>query len=791
MSGTQGGLPRFQGEQRVRQLQVIAAPAPTGLLAAAQNLDRLGRVFGQEAEEAQVATREREAQTMSLRDEQGNLVDPGPLDVTRRPDRAFMRVFEGRILDEQGVRARDRAVELRQQSGGDPERFRAAMDGDISARVAELPAALRPRAEAVWRQVGTQHFQSMALQQVERGERMSERAFAAHLGVLRDEAEALSLNGQAGTPEFQQRMTAIEETIQRGIASGYLNADLAEITRRQVNASTAANGFAGQAERIARTQGPEAAVRWVEDNLTRPEVAAAGSGDLNAARARANVRISLVRAEAEQERGAINAQVDNVFRSVTQGAQVPAATLESWARRADAARLPQDAARLRALGTVQGEATAWTNTPYPELQRLLVEASAAPPEDGATAVRLDLLRRVATQRLATLERDPAGFAATQPGVRAAQRAVAEGRGTMAEVVAAADAVQAENGVPDFARRVLPQAEAQRIRAIADRGDNVATARALTEVFQAYGPDQRWRVWHDLTRGGGLPENLRPVMLFIATGQNGPLNTFLNAAAQGKEALQRMAGAQAQGVTDRLASNSALTEFRRTQSGFGFDASLMRDVQEAVGTLAMHYAGTGVDASTAVERAVSQVVQPMGSVISEDRIALRVPAGVNVAPGDVRMALLRASTPASLSRIAFDLSDSGISPALPEDQRQAQFRASLAQFGQWRTGQDGRSAHLMDNRGRPVFTADGRPVTIGFDEATPANMAAVNFRVMQPPTRALPSATPAMRALVDEIAAARGEAIDTLSGADLTRRLNELSADFRRRAPAAARSDGTR
>jgi hypothetical protein len=263
MSGTQGGLPRFQGEQRVRQLQVIAAPAPTGLLAAAQNLDRLGRVFGQEAEEAQVATREREAQTMSLRDEQGNLVDPGPLDVTRRPDRAFMRVFEGRILDEQGVRARDRAVELRQQSGGDPERFRAAMDGDISARVAELPEALRPRAEAVWRQVGTQHFQSMALQRVERGERMSERAFFANLGILGDEAQMLAFNNQAGTPDFQRRMADLEETIQRGIASGYLDADLADITRRRVNASTAAHGFGGQARRWAAEHGPEEASRRV------------------------------------------------------------------------------------------------------------------------------------------------------------------------------------------------------------------------------------------------------------------------------------------------------------------------------------------------------------------------------------------------------------------------------------------------------------------------------------------------------------------------------------------------
>jgi hypothetical protein len=59
---------------------------------------------------------------------------------------------------------------------------------------------------------------------------------------------------------------------------------------------------------------------------------------------------------------------------------------------------------------------------------------------------------------------------------------------------------------------------------------------------------------------------------------------------------------------------------------------------------------------------------------------------------------------------------------------------------------------------------------------------------RPAPTATASSTPAMRALVNEAAAARRQAIDTLEGEALERRLAEISANFQSRAGGAARAD---
>lgn len=606
-----------------------------------------------------------------------------------------------------------RFMERRAQHPNDPEGFRAwageSVRGALSAMDPRTARAVGPRLMALTEG----HYRGMLGEQRQRVSSNARASWTRQLQVIGDELGALALTGQQGAPAFTEAGGRLAAHLAAGRAGGHIDETMERLLRDEYAQNAVAYGVAGRAEAVARERGLEAAKRWLNDTLASPEMAAAGGPTVNAARAEANRRLEVLRAERAEAQGAVRDRIDTIVGNVRAGVTVPVSALEEAARAAEAAGLSSLAQRARAVATVQGELAALAHSPYGALLDALATAQERPADDPAAGALVTELSRMAQDRARILASDPVAYARAHPTVRDVMRRQAAGEATMSDVVRAQDAVLDENGVFSFGRRVLSGAEAEAIKQRVATMTPRQAADALQATFLRYGPELRPRVWNDL-RAAGLPEELRPVALMLTSpGGTAMLTRYVEAVQERGANAAAIGETAVRDVRDR--AREELSGLEETLGPLGGDAAVVNDARLAVETLAVAYVRSGASARDAARRAREEVVDGAFDIISTGAAKVRAPKGIDFsreAFADALGVTLRRR----LAEVPVMIPDSaGIDPTMPDAERQIAYRRHLETYGHWRTSPDGMGAILVDQAGRPVLAADGTPFELRFGD----------------------------------------------------------------------------
>lgn len=334
---------------------------------------------------------------------------------------------------------------------------------------------------------------------------------------------------------------------------------------------------------------------------------------------------------------------------------------------------------------------------------------------------------VARKRKA-LRDDPAGFAAGAPELAPLIQAARENDPAAVQALARNMlAVQQRLGVPEYARRVLPDAQlAGMVNQLASTDPAKADMGAvLAAQQQTFGP--LWpQVAGELVRHGSLAPAWQ-AMISMPPEHRADLQRALVVQAQkgGKERLREEAGAEAKNVAPAL--NDAMAPFRAvsrySQGGLEF-SNAIRDATE---TLALYRAFQGQSASAAVESAFKDIIGRRWDFAGDDghgtfggSPTMLVPKGMaakveaatagvqdQLQPGD--LAALPGSTGSQAERLAQTL--------------------AAAKRGIWVTNPDASGAILLARGiGGQVLDlrrADGSPIEIRYD-ALPAAIGAARM-----------------------------------------------------------------
>lgn len=452
-----------------------------------------------------------------------------------------------------------------------------------------------------------------------------------------------------------------------------------------------------------------------------------------------------------QDRAALERRVQETGRALEQGAQVSIPE-------ADIRRLhqPEQADRiLDALYTQQiaGQAFATVQLgtpaelqalrddlrdgsgPVSELLRLrrgtrMNEDGSVVEEDraGDVAARGEI-RNVLDQRIQArnqqLAADPAQFVLADPTVRAAaQRAAAEpGPEAMQGYVTATLAAQQRLGVAPQDQRVLSRQQSQAIVADllrvdpgqGDRANPDGPALRLRAMQAQYG--EMWpRVFQDMVRDGNLlPEFQVLAVIPSAVGQADYARMLAAARQAGgmdklDDALPRTTRDQINRDIDTYTASFTRTAMASGQSGGGPLASM---VHNAVRNLATYYAMSGVDASTALQRAADRIINDRYEIQGTMRVPRTTSDGRPLGLAPVMRAqadTMRALTPEGLDDLP------GNSQVPPDERRRIAWRA--AQRGFWVPNERDTGLVLMmelENGGRvPVRRQGGARVELMFD-----------------------------------------------------------------------------
>ena len=775
-----GRLPTYERRLTVQPAGVVQTPvANDGQAALAQGLNSASDSFGalareitrdsaleqREAEKVAGYKAEEEGRTVAFRDQNGNYVPIAQGDPLTMPGRVKNAAVQSRVLSDAEIQADEHFQQLsKSETGMDPAAFKAASDGYAKTRVDALRQTMPWLAEAAEtvirrRQVAYQGGVIGAAWNKERSLQAS--SWGTTLDMYRGDVRALVDAGITEGPQLEQAKQAFANHLRDGLATQNIDEAGARVIADTLTNEVRAIPIARQAETVARTQGPVAARRWLDETLSHPDMAALGLPAMNAARAEGNRRISLAAQDRSLEQQQARSTAGTLMGNIRSGVNVPADRIEAEATRADRVGLPDQAQKLRALNTIQGEAGSLRAMALPDLMQAGVAAKAGNPDDPVSGMRAELVAGLVQDRIAALKADPVGFARQQPQVQAALTRVQAGDGTMADVVRAQDAVLAANGVDPVGHRIVPQAEIAQLKDAVTNlpvtGDPAkgtpGAADMLKSMFDRYGPENRFRVWNDL-RGAGLPPTLRPAALLMAGQDPNTLRVFLEATRLGPEAMAKAIGDDGAKQV-RAKVESELATLRQTVSGNGQDLALVMDATDAATTVALFHASSGATAAAAAQRAVQDVVGGALRVVDEDLGKFRVPRGVDFdAPafrnvmgrllgrgptnsegvGDLLPGVSLTDPNASrdaaerFANVRFRIPPGAVSASLTDRQQQEAYRSSLQSFGRFRTAPDGGGVWLQDSAGRPVLTEDGQPYGIRFgEEKSPEGPAALRPR----------------------------------------------------------------
>lgn len=736
MSDVLGGMPTYRAQVGVQTPGIVQVPGGEAYGALAQSMDRLSRAFNDIAEPIVQAQSQREGRAAVEFGEDGRPRAPQLRSDMSSAGRTFNAAAVQSYQDSSEMYWSTQFQTLRAQHRDDPQAFMTAGRAMIEGASQQMPEQYRGQITGRLMQVLQAHTRGVTADMQQRVERQAQTAWTMAYTQQADELEAYAVNGQIDSPEARALMGRAISHIEAGVRSGHLSPEMARLERENLADRVMAHGIAGQAERIAREQGVEAGERFLVERLSQADVAAAGSRAISAARAEGARRLGLMRQEGATQDQEIRDRLANVRQTVAAGGTPAVADLERLAQRAEQRGMRIVAEEFRSIGVLQNEIRSWQGMTLPQLNGQLAEAMGRSVTEGdrnETGPRIRMLAQMIQQRSEAFQQDPVGFVnATNPEINALRQRVVRGEATMADLVRAQDAAIVANGADPAGARVISVSGARDLVArVRDLPADQAAA-ILTQTFEAYGTENRARLWNDLRRAD-LPESLRPVALLLASpGQADALRRYVTLSRE-PDALRRIQATFREGDARTLDTeiNRAMESLRRTTSGTGQDQSLITDSRRVVELLASEAISRGVPVRQAVTEAHRQVVEQGWRVVEANRGAWRVPQGVQYDDAQFRRATQDLIRGGVLENVQLRVPPGAVDAALTPDEQQRAFRNSLAQSATWRSEPDGRGAMLTDSAGRPVFLEDGRPFRVRFDEVRDGTYPTAAPRGMRP------------------------------------------------------------
>lgn len=428
-----GNLPRYRSTERIQSNPIVNTDVGGGGAMAAlsrsmsqlqQTITGAARDVADVEAERRFGEARRDALTAPIRDEAGNYTVPEP-DFSTRTGRMSAETYLGRIIDEETISARERAVRVRAEVGGDPEQFQARWTGDMQGRLPNLPEFARERVGQVLRQVGVEHVNAQRMDVVQRTARLTEAGWRDVLGALNSDLEGLARGGRFEGPEYTQTNQRLIEHLNRGVREGFISDETRRVTLDAAIERVGAQAvFRGALDRLDAGASPDDVVREFEAEADRRALPAASRANL-----RGMLRTAVNEHAARQAlaRSELRGELEDWAR-VSASGMVPfdPAIGVRLAERAEAAGDTALAGRIRRQQQAFIEVSSAASGSLGDLrsrQQALVEEmrqAQAPEVQASIYDRLQALREMEQARVRQMRDDPFGTAARvhrgKPGV---------------------------------------------------------------------------------------------------------------------------------------------------------------------------------------------------------------------------------------------------------------------------------------------------------------------------------------------------------------------------------------
>ena len=350
-----------------------------------------------------------------------------------------------------------------------------------------------------------------------------------------------------------------------------------------------------------------------------------------------------------------------------------------------------------------------------EMSRALAQIA---PKPGSTRFadeqRLhDGLAAQAERILRARERDPAGYALQAPQVADAFRRAENEPDWTPIAVARSLAVQAQMGIPESARRVLPEAAAKAQVAEIAAADPERAADTMLSLSTRYG--KHWpSVFGELVREK-LPPEMQVLGVMDTPNDAITRKELAQAMKAGRKTLADTLPPEAKTAIDREVA-TALQGWAKLELARGATEANVQVVRSSAELLAYAYTARGLAPADAVKKAANALVLERSDLLDSSGFALYVPKGMGA---DVE----RAANQFLGALKSDDLPDIGGSPELTPEQRKAEY-LRVAKRGRWVLNEGGNGAVLLDPLGQPVMLRDGSRAQFLFSNLMAPQAAAV-------------------------------------------------------------------
>lgn len=273
-----GSVPVYRSSERIQGNALVDTSTGDGgaMAALSRTFSDLQRTLSGAAMEAADAEAERRfgearqhALTAPIRDEAGNYTVPAP-DFSTRVGRMSAETFLGRIVDEEEIAGRERAVQMRAAVGGDPEQFRANWVGDMQGRLQGIPEQARERVGQVLRRLGVDHVNSQRMEVVQRDQRLTEAGWRDVLSSLSADQEGLARAGRIDSPEYAQTTQRLQDHLNRGVRHHWISPETRQMMLDSITERVGGQAlFRAALDRLDAGENPDQIARSFEEEADR------------------------------------------------------------------------------------------------------------------------------------------------------------------------------------------------------------------------------------------------------------------------------------------------------------------------------------------------------------------------------------------------------------------------------------------------------------------------------------------------------------------------------------------
>ncbi len=664
MSGSRRGVPVVQQTARIEQQPVVRMEGGGAMASLSRSFSDLSRTFAgfgeqqaQRAEDQAAAEARQNAWSAPIRDAEGNYVSP-PTDLSTRANRITSDTVIERIVSEEALSGRDRAVRMRQEAGGDPEMFASRWRGDVEGRLQSIPEPARERVSLALRQLGTEHATAQRMDVVQRDQRNTQAGWAAAYDAARRDEEGLVLSGRVDGPEMRAASARVVEQRERGVREGYLSREAADVQRR------------AEGERLAGIELVRSAYDQIGGGATRENIlqqfdAAADQRGWDIERRRA-ARTLIEEALNDRERirnegGAERRSLwDDTLLQLSRGVAIDPAELVSQAEAADRAGQTALARRIRETADIFTEVRSAAASSTPNLiarQTAATQRAIAERQAGTHSARneryLEILTSMVQQRREAMHRDPLGTAAgvhqsSVDGVRlvpldfSTPDRLSEGLLTRAQQ---ANRLGTLEGMPRGTMPLLTATEGERFASVIRNGTRDEVVGMLSAVGGLPG-DTAVRTLDGLIPGEGREQDRRVGAFMVAAAQARTGNIVLaREILDGAFAMQNLQIGALQGnaFRDHLQQHPAFRAYSASPAAL---ATIMAGAE----ALYAQRVTTGFDASnpqagrtdrsgdrgTLSTTVMNRILSQIAPTVTFNRVATAAPPGLSQTQFDDRM-----------------------------------------------------------------------------------------------------------------------------------------------------------